>query len=286
MNQFKYITVMDIDETILPVKNELFSLEQVVNYTLTNNKTHPGGQSVDKCDRYNGESSISSYLDELNARMKIKEPRSFYFRQGYFLTKEIVTQLFQSLESMLGSIDSASANESIVNYNLSVFDKNRFDPVENVSRPFEFVFTIKSKSELQYALALRDAYKKTIEPFLVKHGTLIKNLTRNYDRFLILTGAVTNDRSGKTIHYTQSTFDFSIHLVENVLNVTGEKPFVDYGSRLFTWVGHDLGHLSHFRSFYNFNYKTIPISSIYLDFNYFNCFFVPIIKRFSQDLAV
>jgi hypothetical protein len=207
---------------------------------------------------------------------------AFYFRQGYFLTNEMIEQLFDSFDKLFNP-NSTNSSVELFNFSLSVIDNTRFDASKNSTIPYEFAFTIKSKAEFEYARMLRNAYKHTVEPYFVKNKVLINKLAHNFDRVFILTGGITNDRNGKTIHNTNSTFDLSIHTADSAINPN--RTFVDYksGSKYHT-VPHNYGHLSHFRSFFNFKYKLIPISSLFLDLNYFKCYFLPIIEQFSKDL--
>jgi hypothetical protein len=239
-------------------------------------------QSIN-CNRYESQTSqLDGFITETRSNSGITKQKALYFRQGYFMTAEIIEKLFDSFDKIFGS-HFISSKSALVNYSLPVIDNSRFDASINKTKPYEFAFTIKSQAEFEYARMLRIVYKQTIEPYFRKNNELIKKLARNFDRAFILTGSITNDRNGKTIHDTSSTFDLNIHTADNVIN-ENEKSVDFVSGYRYSVIAHNIGHLSHFRSFFNFNYKSIPMSSLYLDLNYFKCYFLPIIEQFSKSL--
>jgi hypothetical protein len=51
----------------------------------------------------------------------------------------------------------------------------------------------------------------------------------------------------------------------------------------YSYVSDNYAQLSHFRKQLNFPYKTASISTLILDLNYFNCFFLPALNKLSKN---
>lgn len=75
--------------------------------------------------------------------------------------------------------------------------------------------------------------------------------------------------SGKSIHDTRSTVEVMTHY-----------PVGHFNDML--WTPHNLSYVSHFRgSLKDIHLRNISIANLNFDYNYFVCYFVPLIKKFG-----
>jgi hypothetical protein len=65
---------------------------------------------------------------------------------------------------------------------------------------------------------------------------------------------------------------------DDSVTIVNDKNHIKY-----SYVPDTYGHLSHFRKQLNFPYKIASISTLILDLNYLNCFFVPAFEKFSKN---
>ena len=53
------------------------------------------------------------------------------------------------------------------------------------------------------------------------------------------------------------------------------------------WINHDVSYLSHFReSLKDIHEKNITITDLKFDYNYFICFFIPLVKELKDRLRL
>jgi hypothetical protein len=57
----------------------------------------------------------------------------------------------------------------------------------------------------------------------------------------------------------------------------------DPNYKKYSYIPDDFAQLSHFRKQLNFPYKTASISTLILDLNYLNCFFLPALDKFTKN---
>jgi hypothetical protein len=171
-----------------------------------------------------------------------------------------------------------------INYTLSATDFNSTN--ENVT----FVFTIRSQKELIYAAGLLRVYKNVIKPF-IDDFEYRKITGSGYDRFFYVGGKSSSFACGKTVHDTRTTFDLSIHYVENYLNRTvPNRPLIERDKSkywlMINYVSFQHGHSSHFRKKYSHlseHFKEVAIQELQLDLNYLDCFFKPVMEKLRRS---
>lgn len=286
IDQFRYVTICDIDETVIPKKTQFLSQLQVLDFIRS-------GAKVDdvKCDRYEStnqvenKKTLESYLNELAFVEKIGKPVSYYVKHGFYLYNSTVKKVIDSIGEILNTpkdLNQTEQNSTNTSYNHII---QVFDFVDDAAKRINFSFTIKTEPELEYATRVYKMYKTVIEPYLNNNIDLIQSNTRDYDRFFFVGDRVNYFANGKTIHDTRSTFDLSIHYAEHrILNQSD----VDYNNKnyweMYKWINYDYAHLSHFRreiGYLSSRYQSLSIESFKLDINYFVCYFKPILSKFS-----
>ena len=93
-----------------------------------------------------------------------------------------------------------------------------------------------------------------------------------FNRLYMLMGAnSTMFLWGETIHDTLQTHSLYTHSSLHGLSDLIEVPM-------------EHGHLSHFRNGYNIYWNTYPIKEFHFDFNYFQNYYLPILKRLDYSI--
>ena len=286
-----YLTMTDLLNYTVNIDSEPTSIAQ--NKFTMNSKA-----ALDdiKCNRYERDSKIviasekrSSFYEYLSEITKLNmhelsKPLSYFFNQAYFLDNKFIKLLFDGFEQELQKNFSFVNFKDINVFNISVnvTDTNR-EAHRGGARSFEF--TIRSKREFQHAVNLLKMYKTIIRPYLDKYESLITNTTKEFDRFFAIIGHINNFALGKTLHDTRISFDLSLHYVENYFNISSEPPEIKFDkidSRL-SYFPHEFAHLSHYRKSQYFEYKQVPFEFLFLDLNYLNCYFIPVMDKFTKE---
>jgi hypothetical protein len=298
IDKFKYISVVDVDETVLPVKTSNFlTLDQISEYVATSKGERNEIFENIKCDRYDSslfveeKTVVESYMNELAVLAKIKKPVALHFQHGFQVTNSLAEKVIDSIEETLkmhqklAQVNSSSSN---INYTVNVFDLHK-EKDDNVS----FVFTIQSEFDLKYAASLVKIFRVVVKPYINENKDIFEKHIRGYDRFFYVGGQASSFACGKTIHDTRSTFDTTIHYAENILDLSNKSaPVIDYDKSKYwlrlNYISSQNGHSSHFRRSYGYlseHYRRVPIREFQLDLNYLICYFIPILKRIQDSKA-
>jgi hypothetical protein len=294
---YRFVSILDVDEIILPkVTRPVFTHNDYIAHfaSLSANRTYPAVKeavtSDITCNRYDnqpvtkkwggGGSVMDAYLLELinTSGSNISVPKALHFNNGYPIDDMLVMQLFDGLEKTV----SEKKHSNKVNMSIQVTDRNR------PTGPFSFEFTIQSDKALSYALGMLKVYRAVIQPYLRKNKDFIERCASiDFARIFVLNGPINNFQNGKTMSDTRITLDVSIHYPENHFerDRASNRPVVKYNKPWNRLLGFNtnLAHFSHFRKFQKFPYKHAPIESLYVDLNYMNCYFMPLLQELKKE---
>lgn len=261
VDKYKYIAIMDNDETVIPSRiSDINTFSKYVEYFKTP-KTNPVNSL--KCE--NGANKFDSFIEFVVDASKITEPMSYNFDQGFFLKYKLVDILFEEINKMKlfdhlnKSGDDFNAKIHIKNMTYALYDPNQ--------EAFNYVITMSNKGELRYAYNIFKLYNSVIKPYLDKNEKILRKYCNKFDRLLKMIESQNDVHYGKTIHNTKTTLYLTLH-----------EPL---GSN-FKKIPLEYAHLSHFRSFYHVGEEEplpISITQIQIDFSYFLCYFKPILKK-------
>lgn len=210
IDKYKYITVIDNDETIIPKLTKFIDLNEVMGFlNEIRNKQDINILKIDlideiKCNRYENSSSMNNslenYLKEINTKMNNGKTKTYYFGQGFFFKNNFAIQLMKALEEFFNESNNTKSNQ------INVIDNLPY--VKNEHIPFNYTFLIRDKSETDYAKSLLVLNKYIIQPYYEKYKNLIKKHTYNFDRFFMITGDINNFSWGKSIHDSSMYYQF------------------------------------------------------------------------------
>lgn len=262
-HKFKYVTVIDNDETIIPrLINKTFRSRDNFNFVTslsgaTNTYTHVK-EYVDKlkCDKFqNKENNFVSYIEELAKINYLKNSKEFYFQQGYYLSNRLMNQILNIIESHL---NTSQDNNFLIKVNAS----------KNTDLD-GWRFQISGKEEIQYARNLCKLNRLYVQPFINENKQILESVSKNFGRyFVLLTNKDNEFKMGKTV------FNTNVSIEPIKICVHSEC------SRRDKIISTQFGHLSHFRKVFKFA-KNIKFSvrQLLFDFNYFNCYMKPILDK-------
>jgi hypothetical protein len=270
-NQIAYVSSLATDKNIA-IKNE--SLQKAIMDKITCNRYGPSK---------NGR--LESYLSDIvYAAGYVNKPIAMHFENAYPISDHVVEQLFNGIESLLSN-KSTFINEmnsgAKINFSIKVTDHMQ-------NSPHSFEFTLLSSIDMKYALAMLSVYRTVVQPFFKKHADLISRCAHDYDRVFVLNSEMFVYQNGKTIADTRCTFNHGMHYTEDYYLINEDthlpevKDDVNYRHRLLR-LPRNTAHMNHFRRNNSFTYKHFPIQTLYLDLNYFNCYFVPLLDKFSKE---
>ena len=259
-DKYKYVSIMDQDEIILP-RNPL-------QHSIYESFNDLNQESYDEFERLNfnklpemidyktnKSSQLIAYLKILDKLIpKTKTKSSYCFKMSVYLK-------YSTIEGIINEL-SKTLNDSSSNYNYTI--KIILEERTHHGVKFDFNLLIKSESEYKYAKFLVNLHKNYIEPFLIKNNQSLQSISEPFRRLYFFMGNVTTDFLwGKTIHDTLRTQFLFTHwpLGEPCENVP-----MKYGS------------LSHFRRSYNIYPSNYSITELYFDFDYFHNYFKVILK--------
>jgi len=259
-DKYEYVTVVDNDETIIPrINTKLLKKVDTFNFikNITPNSLESDVNSINLACQSDAKTSyIEDYLKTFG-RMK-----NYHFGMAYYLKNVDVKRIFNAFEAYFNGL---TFNPNSVNHVIQVFDTVAENHNHN---PYTYNFVISNKDELSYAQNLLFLYKNFIEKFENKYKSVLEDYTEQYHRYFYISGASTNWLCGKSIWHTEKTSEYSVHygVVADYLHT------LDF----------DNGHNGHFRRNYPFKAEEIKITELSLDFNYLNCFYKPIIEKFTN----
>jgi hypothetical protein len=250
---YKYITITDQDESIAP--------RGLLNSTidLFHSDSHDYRKLITDYQCYNN-SKLEIYLNNLLQNLKIdNKMASFHFKMSIHLKNKTVDLIFKQLGLFLNNLNETQP----IDYKVLIQDDNE---INSHGAKLKFWFAIRNQTELDYAKRIYKFHTELIEPILRKNKQLLdKVAAESFNRVYILFGQnSTGFLWGKTIHNTITTDSMTTHFGGKSVNIP-----IEYG------------HLSHFREIYNIHWGIYPIKELMFDFNYYNCYFKPIIKKFG-----
>ncbi len=285
IDKYKYIGVMDNDEIVIPSRlHDTFTtynrIRNVVK--LGKEKELSPAQSM-KCNRYDSQNIMESYLDEFRKEATLKQNEAVYFAQGLFFKNSLAEQIFQTFEIFLQHNQNLIQDINKVKrikLSFNVTDSNRPDPL-----PFNI--TIESKQGLIYAINLLRVYNTVVRPLFTKYESIIQKSVKYFDRVLFTVGKLNSFKLGKTFHDTRVSFHVTLHLMDNFIqqNNTNSSnavivPDMKYLKTRYTKYA--FGHVSHFRKVSYIRYKSVPFESFFIDLNYLFCYFIPIFEDLNK----
>ncbi len=273
IDKYRYITIGDYDEAVLPKKLTNFKkLEYGVSFITKLTEIKKSDPTSDKsvfknlkcAQNYN----LDAFLVELtfanNLKRKFKQDVSFHFKQGTYIPNRLANKIFDELEKRLSKTGPVDLNIEVLKLKSNT----------------TLTLTIRNKREFNYAVNLLKVYKTTLKGFFEKSARFLSN--SNYDRFFFIAGDVNHNVEGKTVHNTRRSMDFYLHTSKNVIDLT--QPMVQY----FKEDGDDFimpvqyGHMAHFRKFVDaasIDLSSVPFESFHLDMNYLLCYFIPMMSQ-------
>ena len=202
--------------------------------------------------------------------LKTDKSVTFHFLMALYVKKNLIVELFKTLDSYFKSNIKRKSNESFI---FSLEDKN--DRNFRGGLGVKFNVLIEKNYDFEYAKNLNDLYSTEIKPFLDRNEKVLNELPEPFNRLYLLNGPTTSWMCGKTIHSSQSSHWVSTHYPEgnNFQNVL--------------WTPQEYGHVSHFRSsLKDLHERNISISDFKFDVNYFLCYYKPLVKKlYSKNIA-
>jgi hypothetical protein len=290
IDKYKRVTIIDNDETILPLKtSNFFRADESANYISSLKESSISKNDVFgniKCNRYDSninveeQTSIESYFNELMFNEKVNRPKSIHFQQGFQIYHSLVDKIIESVADTIKR--EYQINNSNINYTVQVLDLNVKKEM-NISMEF----TIKGQDQLNYAKNMVKIYKEIIKPYFEANKNFISANVKDFDRFFVMISKHNSRFCGKTVHDTRVSFDLTIHYMEHYIN----KTQVVFDRKLLWqqqfWPSINEARTSHFRNnlgYFSDLYKQVPIVDFQLDLNYLNCYFIPILERLKNRI--
>jgi len=257
-DKYKYITIIDDDESIIPrisYKNELN--ESVYR------KIDPYKEKIDKITQKS--SKIVSYIDNLTQTLNNGKKTNLAFKMGFYFKHKTMEIIFNKIGQFLKSFNYTYF-DFIIHVDLKEKCLTHKDLYLNL--------TIKNQDDFQYIKHLYEMHKKYIEPFLIKNKNLLENFDDAFNRFYYFTGktSVSSIWLVKSIHNTLQTTELTTHYS---MNKVANK-----------YVPKEYGHSCHFKTTYCayfsmaslFVNRILPVKELYFDYNYFHIYFKPILN--------
>ena len=250
-DEYKYISVIDNDEIILPRNSNpnLFSKTAISNF-ITNldliDKNNLNELLVQEAQCSN---SIDTYIDRLNI-----SNNTINFRMGYYLNDKSVHKILNEIDIYLNKL------------NVTSYDKKYFINITDYDSSFIYNFYLNGAKDVKYAQNLIKIYN-----FLIENNNLLRNYNVSYNRVFYISGDVSRSKCGKAIHDTSISYSIGIHYLNYV---TKKEPI--------STIALDYGHVSHFREIYSIDLAKDSLISIYdlqFDMNYFYCFYQKILEK-------
>jgi hypothetical protein len=258
VDKYKYITVIDNDETLIPRSNRIL-LKQSDLYNFINSiEITDSSQTRMDLDKKllatisSGCSMNKNQNDIMTYRGKFEQNKTLSFMMAYYLKDRTVNKILKELEIYFNTLKKISS------------DSNQFKVIiYDYDFTYKYQFLFQNENDVKYA---RNLIK--LNRILVMNSTgWLKD--SDFNRFFYLSGQVTSFAFGKSIHDTLITEYFSHHYPKNVRR---------------SKLSYEYGHLAHFRESYTYAFAknvNIPISNLQFDLNYFYCYFDRIVSSLN-----
>lgn len=263
--KYEHIAIIDIDETVIPRINSKILISDNFEFL----KSIDIDESFFKNDFFNifnhelkCSKSKGKYIDLYLKKLNLFD-ENLYFKMAFYLSDHILSEIFDSIEKYFNSVNTD--NFSLTHY----INVTHFKPIRNNNTVYNYSISIEGHDEIKYAKNLLLLYKNIALHSKEFYNKTFIHYSHKFSSFFYLYGRGVTEYCGKTIHNTEKTYDFWVHYP------VGSKklriPFND-------------GHSSHFRDEFEINNPftkfngSIPIKELVFDFNYFNCFYKPLVK--------
>jgi hypothetical protein len=258
-NKYKYIAIIDDDESILP----RYSYNNELNESLyTNNYNYP--HEIDTIT--NKSSKYIKYFNNLRNKFNLGQKSSLGFKWAAYLKHKHMKLIFNEIERIL--------KLNGFQHTLNIIDKDEFTNTLEL-HGLHFKISINNEEDFKYAKYLYEMHIKYIESFLNQNNKQLELVPEPYNRFYYFNGgkSVRYSWYHKYIHDTSQTYRVNTHMSENQVSSSLLIP-VNYG------------HVTHFRHEYREPFQwselqSIPIKELYFDFVYFNDYFKPLLNDLS-----
>ena len=245
-DKYKYITVVDTDELIIPRQK----YERKMNESFYKTKS-----SINQ--------NCTLYLENIVKNMNTN--KAFSFTNANYLNHKTINQFFNELEKIIKLDNSLLYNHKILISKSSFFK-------------YDIQIKIETETDFEYAKFLYKMHKKYVEPFLIKNNESLNSVLEKYNRFYYLYNIYNVNllMYYKTIHNT-SHIDFISH---HVPAVNQNKNSIEIPLSL----GH-LSHFRQSYLDTPSIHTEYTIKQLYFDYNYFNNYFKPIlVNKFNKNL--
>jgi hypothetical protein len=276
-DKYLHVAVVDPDEIIIPIENKQVltlkdNFDLISQLNLVSNSNIPTKLTNLETSCSNDlNAKLEEYLNTINTKSS-----TFHFHMGFYLDNNQVRQIFEGIESYYQEGKDLSQPHNITIIDLIPQSKDHSSYIS-----YNFTLTVKNKDEINYALNLCKIYRNLIQVFEKSHDKYLSKYSNRFHRFFYIGGLLSSFASGKLFHNTDVTFDLSVHYPNP------DKNYPDQ-AQLY-WVGYNQGHVSHFRhnnELYKSSQTVISITELILDFNYLNCFYKPIVKKYFDIKSV
>ena len=270
-HKYSHVSVIDNDEIIMPRVNskliktkDNFDFISNLNFNQKSQSLPNELTSLESSCSNDMENKLENYLKSFTTK-----PVTFHFHMGFYLREKQIRQIIETFEAYFNdSIDYSKIHK------IQVIDQL---PAVSDHNVYNFTFVLNNKLEINYAKNLCKIYRYLIDNFEEKNNDEIQKYSERFHRFFYIGGLLSSFACGKSSHSTDVSFEFSVHYPE---------PDKDYPNQAELYsIGYDYGQLSHFRhvnEFHKSSQKEISITELILDLNYLNCFYKPIVEKFSK----
>ena len=245
IDKYKYISNIDSDELIIPrLEDNFFPLKK--NLRLIDEEKNRKFTIKSQCQKpILNTNPLVDYRKNLNTVVNLRDTTTIYFKNAHYLKRRVIMQIFKQFIEFYREF-----NFNIDKY--SIYIKN-----------LNITFTISNKEEHDYSRYLHDIYKKYLIPLYEKMESI--GIPESFNRFFFIANKNSASIMGKNIFSSKTALHLSAH---------------GHFGRSFH-INYDYGHLSHFRDKIFFRNQIIPISDLYFDLNYLNCYFLKIYENYN-----
>ncbi|CAF1056951.1 unnamed protein product [Brachionus calyciflorus] len=227
LDKYQYISIVDLDETILPKLIETHSPKEMLNFNCKNDKIE-------------------------NLFNKLSMGKSINFHRGFYLKYQFMEYLFEKFKK-IDVLDKKSSFTLEIDQPYGI----------NGNEKFYYKIKIENNDAIEHARYLYKTYFEQIKPFREKNKKIIESYGGKFDRLFYRLEKEANGSNFKTVFNTNVIFD-SVHNISHVK------------------VSPRHAIMSSFKEVYQYDRNNfISIKQIQLDLNYFNCFFIPILRNLS-----
>ncbi len=225
---YKYISIIDIDEVIMDKSNlETF---RMINYIKNLDSETKNSTDISKfvlstkiCNEFQPKTlnRIEEFLNELNLKYFLSSSKSFYFRQAFYISFDLVEKIFRELKSLL---EYRQYGNNVTKINVQFADKGDFS-VDYKIYYLNVTFSI-SHREFKYAANLLKIYEMIFKAQLIN---MTKNLSKtDFGRVFFISGKQFENTWGKSIHNTSSVLDFTPHHAIEYMTKNEESYQIDF----------------------------------------------------------